>query len=320
MPRVLSSTLPTLPHDAHPRAVVGGAQVLAASREIADAATASLYVDTFRPTREQNLAAFAAAAARGAEVHLQLDSESLDAPRTPNGSRDALSAVGTIIEYGANPYKQHGKAISRDATEAMVASDVSDVKSEPRMEFGVRFSGAAVEALQAVQALAPHDSRATATAVIDAAAAQGIVVNDPRHGERRVSDALASLVAESSDELYVATKAFDSGSLAKDLARAAARGVPTTVVTEDMPDRQRRRLREAGVVVHVVDGDEALEHHTALHGTIVATGGTTLLTSMPLIKRAIVGSDGRQSRELGVVVDGAASVALTREVRARLGE
>lgn len=308
-----SSVIPVLPPSAGARVLVGGPKVLEASLAIAQGAQESLEVDTFRPTRAANLDAIAAAAGRGVDVRLRLDTDTI-APR-----RDELARLGSITEYGADPFKQHAKGISRDhGADALVATDVSDVKSEPRMEFGVRFGGAAGAAFEGVQRLAPGAAPEAVTQAMDAARSLGVLANDPRNGRRDVSTALQALVASAKDELYVVSKLFDSTALVKDLASAAKRGAKTTLATHEIDDEQAGLLTRAGVTVTRVPYGPAIDRNAALHGTIVAADGVTLLTSMPLKKGAIVGGKGRESREFGVALDGAAAAELVNTVRERL--
>jgi phosphatidylserine/phosphatidylglycerophosphate/cardiolipin synthase-like enzyme len=303
------SPIPVLPATAHPTPVVGGAAVLAASSAIADAATQTLHVDTFRPTRPANLASFSNAAGRGVDVQFLLDTENLDAPKVAEGSRAALAGVGHVREFGTAPFKQHGKAISRDGIEAMVASDVSDAQSEQRLEFGVRFAGPAAAALATVQAVAPDADAATANAAYDAARATGIVTNDPHHARHDVTHAVNALIKHADHQLVVVTKLFDSSDTVDRLLDAAQHGARTSLYTHELPKRQAKQLDKAGVDVHVVDHDVV-----GLHGTLVASDGTVLLSSVPLLDRALVGNKHRQSRELGVAIDGAPAAALVDEV------
>jgi phosphatidylserine/phosphatidylglycerophosphate/cardiolipin synthase-like enzyme len=308
-----SPAIPVLPPSAGARVLVGGPAVLDASLDIATNAKQSLEVDTFRPTRAANLDAIAAANDRGVDVHLRLDTDSI-APK-----RADMDRLGTIAEYGADPFKQHAKGISRDHGEdALVATDVSDVKSEPRMEFGVRFGGAAGAAFAGVQTLARGSSPETVAAAMDGARALGVFANDPHNGRRDVSTALSSLVGSAKDELYVASKLFDSKQLVKELAAAVDRGARTTVVTHDIDAEQTDLLTKAGVTVQLVPYGPAIDRNAALHGTIVAADGVALMTSMPLKKGAIVGGKGRESREFGVGLDGAAAAELVSTVRAKL--
>jgi phosphatidylserine/phosphatidylglycerophosphate/cardiolipin synthase-like enzyme len=298
-----------------PSLVIGGRDVLAASREVADSARQVLRVDTFRTSSEPNVDAVVAAARRGVDVHALVDTDTAaDSP----AFRDSLAGIATVTEYGAEPFKQHGKAISRDGADALVATDVSDAKSLHRLEMGVRFGGPAAAAFDAVQQLTPGSSRSEANAAFEDARRAGIVVNDPHHEHRGVSATLDQLVDDASSDLLVVSKLFDSGGLAKQLAHAAERGVATTVVTHEIDSGDADRLRDAGVDVRVVDYASAAARDAALHGTVIAADDAALLTTMPLAKKAIKGSDGRQSRELGVVLDGALAHRLTDAVRSAL--
>jgi phosphatidylserine/phosphatidylglycerophosphate/cardiolipin synthase-like enzyme len=304
--------IPVLPPTAAARTIVGGPDVLAASLDIASSAQRTLDVDTFRPTRAQNLDAIAAANERGVDVHLRMDTDAIAADRA------AMDRLGAITEYGANPFKQHAKGISRDGVDAMVATDVSDVKSEPRMEFAVRFGGPAAAAFEGVQRLAPDSPAGVAAATFDAAKAVGVLANDPRNGRHDVSEAMRTLVGSAKDELYVVSKLFDSASLVGDLAAAVERGAKTTLVTHEIDPEQSASLTKAGVDVQLVPYGPAIDRNSSLHGTIVAADGTTLVTSMPLKKGAIDGTKGRQSREFGVALDAETAAGLVEHVRTKL--
>lgn len=306
------SVIPVLPASATPRAIVGGADVLATSIDVARGARHTLDLDTFRPTRARNLEAVAAARARDVDVRLRLDTENV-AP-----IRAELEHLGSIAEYGDDPFKQHAKAITADAADAFVATDVSDVKSLQRMEFGIRFGGPAAAALQGVQRLAPDSPAAMADDVFDAARGLGVLANDPRNGRRDVSRSVRAVIRAARDEVWVASKLFDSSRLGKDLVAAADRGARTTLVTHEIARKDAKRLAKAGVTVQVVPHDAAVAATAALHGTVVAGDDVAVMTSMPLADRAISGSKGRRSRELGVAVDGAVAADLVARARAAL--
>ncbi len=52
-----------------------------------------------------------------------------------------------------------------------------------------------------------------------------------------------------------------------------------------------------------------------IHGTAISTNGLAIVTSLPLVPRAINGSENRQSRELGVAIDGDAARTLSDRLR-----
>ncbi len=300
-----------------PTPVIGGAAVLATSRDIAASAQTVLRADTFRTTSAPNVDAIADAAGRGVDVHALVDSANAaddDAFVTRLGGL----ASATVTAYGDDPFKQHGKAISRDGVDALVASDVSDAKSMHRLEMGVRFGGraaAAFDAAQQLDAKTPHD---IADAAFDRARAAGVVLNDPHHDRHDVSDAVKALVDGASNTLLITTRELDADGLAKRIAAAAERGVATIVAAHELDDHDASAMRRAGVDVRTIDYDAALARDVAMHGTLVAADDHALVTTMPLIKRAIDGNAHRRSRELGAIVDGAPAHAFVDAARGAL--
>jgi hypothetical protein len=312
----LSKYVPALPASSHPRPVISGRAVGHAVRDIIDHAKESVDMSAFRISLEPTLDALDDAHARGVHIDLLADSQNLDDATTPQTTRDALrGAVDVLREYGDEPYKQHAKSVGRDRAEALIASDVSDEKSPGRMEFGVRFDGPAAAIYDDVHHITAATPKAEAKRVFDAARAVGILVNDPQHDVWDVSTGATSLIDHANHSLLIVTKALESKDMIHKITDAAERGVRTTVITNNIKPPLRDSLLASGVELKSIAWHTIAEPLN-IHGTVIATNGVAMVTSLPLVSRAIKGSKGRQSRELGVTVDGTAGRSMMDRLRA----
>jgi hypothetical protein len=280
----------------------GTPELRGAIEAIAGRASSELHVDLFRATDKPVVRALRQ---RADEVALGVLA---DTDGTTGKQARRLAKVATSWdELGGDPLKQHAKTMSRDGgVEALVATDVADSHAAGRVELFATFDGAAARALGDVHAATGPDELARA---VDRAAATGIVINDPRTGAAHATVAVELLAGSSSGPLRIATKAFDSKSLARTLAARASTDT-VELVTHAIPKGQRRMLRDAGVTVTKVSERDAERAGIALHGTLIDAGDHALLGSLYLEDRVLRGSRGRTSREAAVVLaDDAAAQA-----------
>jgi hypothetical protein len=144
---------------------------------------------------------------------------------------------------------------------------------------------------------------------IDAAAAAGVVANDPRTGAHHATDAIELLIGDHGGRLRIMTKAFDDEALAERIAAAVRGGIdgPAELLTHDIPKGQRKLLERAGMTIREIDEKDAEKAATALHGTLIDTTNGAFIGSPYLEERVLYGSGGRQSREVGVMLEGDAA-------------
>ncbi|MCW2926197.1 MAG: hypothetical protein JWM86_165 [Thermoleophilia bacterium] len=270
-----------------------------------DRAGSTVHLDAFRISDSGMVDALMALPGRRVAVDVLADTDASVGPQA-----DRLRAMAGWHDYGVPPRKQHGKSITRDGgAEALVATDVADAEAARRIELGVRFDGPAAAALAEVHAQSKASSPQRLRDALEAAAAVGVAINDPRVGARHASDALIALLqaAPPTGPVRIVTKAFDSGSMASLIAGLAAPGREVDLLTHEIPDRQRRQLEEAGVEVRVVGERRALRAARGLHGTVATAGDSAYIGSLYLVDRVLDGSSVRQSREAGVVLAGPAA-------------
>jgi hypothetical protein len=265
--------------------------------DVAARASARLHVDVFRIGDEAVVGRLLGRADDGVAVSVLADADA-----SVGSVADRLRAgVAEWFDIGRDPFKQHGKSMSRDAgAEGIIATDIADDDAVRRIELALHVEGEPARALAAL-----HDARGPAAIrdALDAAAGLGIVANDPRVGRLDATAAIEQLVRDSDGPLRIMTKAFDDDALTRLLVERARTG-QVQLLAHDIPKAQRKLLERAGVLVMRVDEADAEAAGTALHGTLVSTNGRALLGSPYLESRVLRGSDGRQSREVAAVVAG----------------
>jgi hypothetical protein len=295
--------------------VIGGAQVQAAAGLIADKATQTLSAALFRVDSDSALKPMKQADKRTVQVHVLADDDA--AGKRGIKELERWSSVSTL---GPDPAKQHSKGIVADRRHAMVATDIADKDGPQRLEVGVTFGGTAAVKLDA--ALTATPGSASASAAIHDAAKHGILINDHEAGVLALTTAMRDQISGASDQgqnaaspLVIATKAWDDPTSTTLLA-ANTVASSRQVITHSMPASQQEELENAGVKVHVVPTGK--KSKTAeLHGSIIASGATALVASAYFESRVLDGSDGRVSREMGVLSGGQAAqqaVMLLRSV------
>ena len=281
---------------------VGPPALRGAIDELARDATSAFHVDVFRVGDRAVVNSMATLAERRVPLTVLADTESASG-KLVKGLRKQAGAGWA--ELGANPLKQHGKSASRDGGAAsLVATDVADADAARRIELGVTFEGEASTELARMHAATGSGEAGLADA-IDAAAARGVVANDPRTGARHATAAIELLIDDHGGRLRIMTKAFDDQALAERIVAAVRGGMvePAELLTHSIPKQQRKLLEAAGVVVRRIDEKSAEQADTALHGTLIDTNGRAFIGSPYLEQRVLYGSDGRRSRELGVVLE-----------------
>jgi hypothetical protein len=284
---------------------VGTPAIRGAVDDLAQRATGSFHLDVFRVGDDAVVDTVESLARRDVPITVLADTDA-----TTGRVAKALrrQAGDGWAELGTDPRKQHGKSASRDdGAEAFVGTDLADDDAARRIELGVTFDGGAAAALGRIHAAS--DGGPGLAAALDDAAATGVVANDPRTGARHATDAIELLVEGHGGRLRIMTKSFDDEALAERIAAAVRSGMdePAELLTHHVPKSQERLLEDAGVVVRELDEHEAERARTALHGTLVDTNRGAFVGSPYLESRVLYGSDGRRSRELGVVLGGDAA-------------
>lgn len=282
--------IPMTPRLDGARLVIGGTAGLESMVQVADTATRTLDVDLFAGSHKATLDGLS----RGRDG---IDTLFLADPEVSTEIRSTLDSRGvTVVDNGVMPVKNHAKSVVADGERAVVTTAALAKKTPLRFEVGAAFDGPAARAMSEL-------TRATATAdtpAIQAAAARaqqfGIVVNDPQHGVWHLTEEVRGMVDGARERLVIATKRLEEPGIMRSIEEAKRRGVDVTVA------------RKVGA------GD------MPLHANIVIADDAAYVGSGHLTKRVLTGggSNGRISRELGVMIEQPALVAeLTESLRSQ---
>ncbi|MCW2922672.1 MAG: hypothetical protein JWM98_76 [Thermoleophilia bacterium] len=284
---------------------LGGKALLGAVSDLAGSARTDVMADAFRVDHQPGIDSLGAAAARGAQVSVLADSREW---------RDANPQVagGVHVQgYGEAPTKQHGKAITVDGgARGMVGTDLLGADALGKLEVGVELGGPAAQALRSLQVAARAGKHGDGMRQAAAAAAQlGVVTNDPAAGWWGVTDAIEHAVDSAQSRLRIVSAGMDDHGIADRIAQAARRGVDVDIVSyaADVKGKVARTLTDAGVHLHSADKDSLKAQGRGLHGLQLVADDHAVVSGAYLLEDMLHGSSGRQSRELGVVLDGAAA-------------
>jgi hypothetical protein len=257
--------------------VIGGYQNLETMRHVADQATEQLDVDLFSgksPWFEHI-----------ARERPDVDTLFLADPETKKSIRKMVRRNGgTYVTVGAAPAKNHAKSVVANASDAAISTAAFAPMTPYRYEVGVRFTGEPAAAMAEVtRARASRDpERIVASAA--RARSQGILINDPAYGVWHLSEDVTDLVRSARHRLIIASKRVEEPGIINDIRTAHASGVPVAV------SKYRKKY--------------------PLHANIVIADDRAYIGSGHLTKRVLTGggTNGRISRELGVMIDDPATV------------
>jgi phosphatidylserine/phosphatidylglycerophosphate/cardiolipin synthase-like enzyme len=266
------------------RLVIGGRRSLDAMLRVADQATEQLDVDVFAgksPWFDEIVGRNQAS-----------DALYLADPEVKRSISRRIKRTGArYVGVGAEPAKNHAKSVVADARTSIVSTAAFAPMTPYRYEVSVGFTGDAAEAMSEVtRSRASHDA-ARIVAAADNARQYGILVNDPQFGVWHLTDEVNDLVRNARHRLIVASKRVEEPGIMADIAAAKRDGVPVG---------QYRRSALAFVEAR----------RDQLHANIVIADDRAYIGSGHLTKRVLTGggSNGRVSRELGVVIDDPALV------------
>lgn len=255
--------------------VVGGKQSLKQMRATASQATQQLDVDLFSGAHPKTLEKLA-------KVGSAVDSLFLADPEVSWLIRSELQDAGnTVVDVGSSPLlKNHAKSVVADGQHAFVTTAAITKGTPKRFEVGATFSGDAGKAMsELTRASATGDADAIRAAA-DEAQRFGIVVNDAQYGIWKLSEEVRGLISTAEHRLIVSTKRLEEPGILDLIKDAKARGVEVT----------HSKLSGKGLKVH---------------SNVVVADNAAYLGSGHLSKRVITGggSNGRVSRELGLVIE-----------------
>ncbi len=295
------------------RIVVGGTESLAAVRSIARASGPELLLDAFKLT-DPALANDVAAAAQRGRVGVLADPEFADLQH-----RDLLRSVGaTIVDYGAEPAKNHGKGIvarTADGHVGAVTTAALIPESAGRFDMTALLDERSSVALRDLLHASLHGTDAEVQAAAAVAETRGIVLNDPLRGIYTLRDGVDGMLGGAKHRLLVATKKFADRETATALAARATDDVQVELVTRKVRRAERRELRDAGVAVHQLGIFGGSMHANAIVADCRAYLGTAYLHHRPLGR----GDAVRLPREVGVIIDDPSAVAtIERAIRDRM--
>lgn len=259
------------------RLVIGGPQSLWTMVDVAEGATERLDVDLFGGSSP--------AFDRIAVERPGVDALYLADPEVRKRYLKRVRGTGgTVVKVGAEPAKNHAKSVVADASDAVVTTAAFAPRTPGRYEVSVRFQGDAAAAMSEVtRSRASGDAERIVAAAADARR-NGILLNDPQYGIWHLSDEVTNLVRSARQRLIVASKRVEEPGIIADIEAARQSGVPVA------QSKYRKQL--------------------PLHANIVIADDRAYIGSGHLTKRVLTGggSNGRISRELGVIIDDPALV------------
>ncbi|MCW2925858.1 MAG: hypothetical protein JWM98_3262 [Thermoleophilia bacterium] len=291
------------------RVVVGGRESLDALRSIARDASGELLVDAFELTDPELAREVGAATGRG-HVGVLLDPEFADLQHRPE-----LEAAGArLVEYGAWPAKNHGKAIS-SGDRAAISTAAFIPESAGRFDLTALLGADASRALASLQRASLSGDADAIRAAALLARAHGIGINDPLAGVATLTPMVEELLGSARGQLLVATKRLHDVDSVRLIAGSAAAGADVTVASRSVRGSDGRALREAGATVHELGIEGG-----SLHANVIVSDGRAWLGTPYLHHRPLGrGASIRSTREIGVVTDQPAAVArIEQAVRDRI--
>ncbi|MCW2923152.1 MAG: hypothetical protein JWM98_556 [Thermoleophilia bacterium] len=253
------------------RIIAGGPQSLQQMQGIADGAQERLTGDLFTFSAGKVKSAVVNSAARGVDGTFLTDPEHVGVVTGEFGGHPVR-----IASYKEFPYKNHGKSFVADRSRGLITTGAIVDATAKRGELTALFDGDAARALDDLIIATADDDVDAMRAAATKARGFGIVVNDPRSGVSHLSDEVFGMLDNAKSSLFIATKRYESPVLMEKVKAAEARGVKVTVTK---PPKFHGNV--------VIQDDAAAYFGTAHMTKRSLTGG---------------GSNGRLSRELGVVV------------------
>jgi hypothetical protein len=252
--------------------VIGGHEGLWTMVDVANGATEQLDVDLF--------AGSSPAFETIAEARPGVDSLFLADPEVKKKLIKRVRANGgNVVKVGAEPAKNHAKSVVANASDAVVTTAAFAPRTPGRYEVSVRFQGEAAAAMSEVtRSRASGDAERIVAAAAEARR-HGIVLNDPQYGVWHLSESVEDLVRSARHRLIVASKRVEEPGIIRDIQIADEGGVPVAL------SKYRKQY--------------------PLHANIVIADDRAYIGSGHLTKRVLTGggSNGRISRELGVIID-----------------
>lgn len=211
--------------------------------------------------------------------------------------------------HGPAPDKLHSKALVADGSEAWIstAAPSKRLRGDGALDVSATFEGPAASALERLtNATMAGDSAAVRDAAL-AASQHGIVVNDPLHGVRLLTERVTAMIDSATDSIYVGTKVLDDRTILERLAAARVRGVRVLVETSHMSEgKWIDRARVLGLDAYRLPHSLGRMHAN----TVVVDGREAYVGTAMLTKRGLARATAkRPSRELGFVTDQPAAIA-----------
>ena len=280
--------------------VPGGTSVLRALERRIGEGRGDIAMDLYQLSERSTADALLARADRGDAIHVLGD-----ARLRLGGLGDELERItgrGSWQTYGGSDpnWWQHAKAYhfaGSNGPEAWITNLAPIPDTHQRTELAVVVGGDAAAAARAVTEATLDGSTSRIQGTIDAAAGQGILVNDPIARRSHLTEGIAELLEDNArDDLLVVTKGIQDAAMTDRLVAARAAGRDVRVYVRDLSRIDAERLRAGDVPTWVVGG--GLKPRVNL----IHSGDRAIVGSAFLWARMVGSSSETTSRDIGVLL------------------
>lgn len=269
-----------------PQLIVGAGAGMRATEGLLRGATESMTLEAFRMSDTRIVEAVSDRLAAKVDVHVLADPEEW---ARDGISRARLEPEGAHFErFGNVPDKLHSKSAVVDHDRAVITTSAwVDAMRDGWVDLSVFFRGDAARALEHLTKVSGTGDKAAIRSAAVEAARHGVLLNDIANGVDVLHTQLLTMINGAERDLTVVTKRYEDPGMMAAIEAARDRGVKVTVEARSKP----------------------------WHANVVIADDQAYVGTAHITKRSMVGggSNGRRSREIGVLIDDAATLVQLRE-------
>ena len=286
----------------NPRVITGGTAATDAAIDLIGRANRTLTGEVFVLDDASVVGAINRQLDEHAVVNLLADTEHFARKGGKRMALDQLSTAGAkYVPHGDDATKIHSKSLVANGDDAIVTTAAFTDDTHFKDDISVLFKGDAARAVEVLTQAAFTQDRATIKQAAKVAAQHGIYVNDPHFGVRLLRKAVNGLIDDATQRIVLQTKQFsDLASAERLVAALADPNIDVRVIATTVSKKVQRVLDEAGINVE----------RRPVHANVLISDDRAYVGSAYLQKRPMARSKAkRQSREMGVVLDGKRAMA-----------
>jgi len=292
------------------RVVSGGAEALQQLMQRMSVVGGNLGLDLYQINDARFLGAVERMAASGGRIEVLGDARVAGLATSEPLAKLVQRTHGFFKAYGdGNPrLYQHAKNYhfqTPSGPESWITNLTPIPVNEIRTELSIVTVGAAAEAAQAVSRTALYGTRAQRSGAIDAAAGQGLLVNDPLARRAVLSEGILNVLDHpGANDLLVITKALESKRATRAIIDAHRGGRDVKVYLRDVAAPDAQALVDAGVPAWQVSGKLRPRVNA------IFSGDRGVVSSAFLWRSMLAGPERVRTRDMGLLLDGAAGVGV----------